>query len=78
MTLKTPTILLQHAFFVSIPYEWYTNNDIAKFEGYYASVFYSYFGGGRCVTVGARHASPVLIQEIGKCSVYEPGQVYMN
>ena len=26
-----------------IPYEWYTNNDIARFEGYYASVFYAYF-----------------------------------
>ena len=36
---------LFHAFFASIPYEWYTNNDIADFEGYYASVFYSYFAG---------------------------------
>ena len=34
---------LFRAFFASIPYEWYTNNDIARFEGYYASVFYSYF-----------------------------------
>ena len=34
---------LFHAFFASIPYEWYTDNDIAKYEGYYASVFYSYF-----------------------------------
>ena len=34
---------LFHAFFASIPYEWYTNNDIARYEGYYASVFYSYF-----------------------------------
>ena len=41
---------LFHAFFASIPYEWYaarqcrrTNNEIAKYEGYYASVFYSYF-----------------------------------
>ena len=34
---------LFHAFFASIPYEWYTNNDVANFEGYYASVFYSYF-----------------------------------
>ena len=34
---------LFHAFFASIPYEWYTNNDIASYEGYYASVFYSYF-----------------------------------
>ena len=34
---------LFHAFFASIPYQWYTNNDIADFEGFYASVFYSYF-----------------------------------
>ena len=43
---------LFHAFFASIPYEWYTNNDIASFEGYYASVFYSYFAGlGLNITV---------------------------
>ena len=36
---------LFHAFFASIPYEWYSNNDIARYEGYYASVFYSYFAG---------------------------------
>ena len=30
-------------FFSSIPYNWYTNNDIQRYEGYYASVFYSYF-----------------------------------
>ena len=43
---------LFHVFYASIPYEWYTNacpragesgNDIARYEGYYASVFYSYF-----------------------------------
>lgn len=31
------------AFFASIPYNWHTNNDIAHFEGYWASVFYAYF-----------------------------------
>ncbi|MFZ4624561.1 MAG: AAA family ATPase [Rhodoferax sp.] len=31
------------AFFDSIPNEWFTNNKIAQYEGYYASVFYSYF-----------------------------------
>ena len=36
---------LFHAFFASIPYDWYRNNDIAQYEGYYASVFYSYFAG---------------------------------
>ena len=41
-----------HAFFASIPYEWYTHNDIARYEGYYASVFYSYFAAlGLDVTV---------------------------
>ena len=30
-------------FFAGIPYQWHTKNDIADYEGYYASVFYSYF-----------------------------------
>ena len=34
---------LFHSFFASIPYHWYTNNHIADYEGFYASVFYSYF-----------------------------------
>jgi len=39
-------------FFSSIPYNWYTNNDIQRYEGYYASVFYSYFASlGLDVTV---------------------------
>ncbi len=43
---------LFHAFFAGIPYEWYTNNDIANYEGYYASVFYSYFAAlGMDITV---------------------------
>jgi PD-(D/E)XK nuclease superfamily len=32
-----------HAFFASIPNDWYRNNPIAQYEGYYASVFYGYF-----------------------------------
>ena len=40
------------SFFASIPYEWHTNNEIAKYEGYYASVFYSYFASlGLAITV---------------------------
>ena len=31
------------AFYASIPNEWFTNNHISRYEGYYASVFYSYF-----------------------------------
>ena len=46
---------LFHAFFAGIPYEWYTNNEIARYEGYYASVFYSYFAAtGLDVTVEDR------------------------
>ena len=31
------------SYFDGIPYEWHMNNDIARYEGYYASVFYSQF-----------------------------------
>ncbi len=31
------------AFFAGIPHDWYRNNPIAGYEGYYASVFYAYF-----------------------------------
>jgi hypothetical protein len=34
---------LFHSFFASIPHDWYRKNQIAKYEGYYASVFYCYF-----------------------------------
>ena len=47
-SLKT----LFEAFFASIPYQWHTNNEIAHYEGYYASVFYSYFASlGLSITV---------------------------
>jgi hypothetical protein len=31
------------ALFAGIPSDWYRNNPIARYEGYYASVFYAYF-----------------------------------
>jgi len=31
------------AFFDSIPHQWFVNSPVAQYEGYYASVFYSYF-----------------------------------
>ncbi|PWQ92415.1 ATP-binding protein [Leucothrix pacifica] len=44
--------VLFHAFFASIPHHWYTSNTIQAFEGFYASVFYSYFAAlGLDVTV---------------------------
>jgi len=34
---------LFHAFYATIPHDWYRKNELANFEGYYASIFYSYF-----------------------------------
>jgi hypothetical protein len=34
---------LFHAFYASIANDWYRKNELAGFEGYYASIFYSYF-----------------------------------
>ena len=31
------------AFFASIPHDWYRKNELAGYEGYYASIFYCYF-----------------------------------
>ncbi|OIN94169.1 MAG: hypothetical protein AUJ20_01605 [Comamonadaceae bacterium CG1_02_60_18] len=34
---------LLHAFYASIANDWYRKNELAHFEGYYVSIFYSYF-----------------------------------
>jgi hypothetical protein len=34
---------LFHAFYASIPHDWYRKNRLENYEGYYASIFYSYF-----------------------------------
>jgi len=34
-----------HAFFASIPHDWYRNNQLANYEGYYCSIVYCYFVG---------------------------------
>ena len=44
---------LLKAFFAGIPYQWHVRNDIADYEGYYASVFYALFAAaGLDLTVG--------------------------
>jgi len=42
---NTPEDLEQafKSFFASVPHDWYRKNDIANYEGYYCSVFYTYF-----------------------------------
>lgn len=34
---------LFHSFFASIPNDWFRKNNIAEYEGFYASIFYAYF-----------------------------------
>ena len=67
---------LFHAFFAGIPYEWYTNNDIARFEGYYASVFYAYFASvlGTGITVEdsvSRGRADVAVRFGGRVYLFE-------
>ena len=31
------------SYFASIPHDWYRNNSIGRYEGFYASIVYSYF-----------------------------------
>ena len=64
---------LFHAFFASIPYQWYTGNHIADYEGYYASVFYSYFAAlGYDITVEDSSSHGRL-----DMAVRAAGQVYL-
>ena len=67
---------LFHAFFAGIPYEWYASNDIARFEGYYAGVFYAYFAAvlGRAVTVedrSSRGRADMVVRTGGRVYLFE-------
>ena len=66
---------LIQAFYASIPYEWYTNNAIADYEGYYASVFYSYFAAsGFDITVedsSNRGRADMAVRFAGKIYLFE-------
>ena len=76
---------LFHAFFASIPYQWYTNNHIANYEGFYASVFYSYFAAlgydiaveeptsHGCLDMAVRTAGQVYLFEFKVAEMAPPG-----
>ena len=64
---------LFHAFFAGIPHEWYTNNDIARYEGYYASVFYSYFAALRLDVTVEDSSSHGRVDMAVRCA----GHVYL-
>ena len=63
------------SFFAAIPYEWHTKNDIANYEGYYASVFYSHFAAlGLDVTVedsGSRGRLDMAVRFNGNVYLFE-------
>ena len=66
---------LFHALFAGIPYEWHSRNEIARYEGYYASVFYSYFAGlGLDVRVedsGSRGRLDMAVRVGGRVYLFE-------
>ena len=67
---------LFQAFFAGIPYEWHTNNEVARFEGYYAGVFYAYFAAvlGPAVTVEdstSRGRADMAVRTAGRVYVFE-------
>ena len=63
------------ALFAGIPYHWHNRNTIADYEGYYASVFYSFFvGAGATVTPedsGSTGRADLAVQVAGKMYVFE-------
>ena len=48
---------LFRAFFASVPYQWYVDNDIAHYEGFYSAVFYSHFVGAGLEVVAEESTS---------------------
>jgi hypothetical protein len=64
---------LFQAFFASIPHQWYDNNPISRYEGYYASVFYSYFAalGYDCRVEDATNHGRIDM------AVLLPGRIYL-
>lgn len=40
-----------HTLFSSIPYNWYVNNPVARYEGFYASVVYAWFASVGCEVI---------------------------
>ena len=63
------------ALFAGIPYHWHGRNTIADYEGYYASVFYSFFvGSGATVTAedsGSTGRADLAVQTAGRMYLFE-------
>ncbi len=66
---------LFQALFSAIPHDWHRKNDIARFEGYYASVFYSHLAAtGLDVTVedsGSQGRADLTVRSNGRIYILE-------
>ncbi len=66
---------LFRAVFAGIPYQWHVRNDIARYEGYYASVFYSCFAAQGFDLVaedsGSRGRADMALRFGGRVYVFE-------
>ena len=63
------------SFFASIPYQWHVKNDIGGYEGYYASVVYSWFAAAgldvRVEESGARGRLDMAVLADGRVYLFE-------
>ncbi|MEJ5173561.1 MAG: AAA family ATPase, partial [Hydrogenothermaceae bacterium] len=61
--------------FASIPYEWYRSNEISNYEGYYASVVYSFLAGAGFDMIAEDYTSKgridLTIMYEGRCYIIE-------
>ena len=62
------------ALFAGIPYHWHSRNTIADYEGYYASVFYSFFAGlgaqVRAEDSGSTGRSDLVLETLGRVYIF--------
>jgi len=64
---------LFHGFYASIANDWYRKNEMSGFEGYYASIFYSYFA---ALGVDIRLEDPTNVGRIDMTVLFA-GQVFL-
>jgi hypothetical protein len=64
---------LFHAFYASIANDWYRKNELSNFEGYYVSIFYSYFA---ALGLTIRLEDPTNVGRIDMTVLFN-GQVFL-
>jgi len=62
-----------YTFFASIPHDWYRNNDISSYEGFYASIVYALFNGAGLNVIAEDNTNKGQID----LSVFNQNSVYI-